>query len=251
MKRIVIVGASSGLGRAVAESFASKGWRVGIAARREKPMALLQERYPGLIEYEVIDITDVSTSPESLERLIVRLGGMDVFLMAAGVGRQNPDLDRDIEYSTLMTNCVGFVAMVDTAFKYFKTHRSSYGHLAAITSVAGTRGLGMAASYSASKRFGSTYLVALEQLAHMERIPLSITDIRPGFIATDLLNPDNHYPMLMSVDHVVPRIVRAIERRKRIAVIDWRWGWLVRVWRMIPRWLWIRFPARTRKKQNH
>lgn len=247
MRRIVIIGASSGLGLAIAESFAAKGWRVGVAARRDEPLAGLQARYPGLVERAVIDITDPS-APALLGALIERLGGMDVFLQAAGVGKQNPGLADEIERTTLMTNCVGFAAMVDTAFNYFRSHPSPGNQLAAITSVAGTKGLGMAASYSASKRFGSTYLTALEQLARLEGMTLSFTDIRPGFVATDLLNRSNHYPMLMTVDHAVPRIVRAIERRRRVAVIDRRWWWLVQAWRLIPRWLWIRFPARTRKE---
>lgn len=247
MKRIVIVGASSGLGRAIAENFASKGWRVGIAARRGESLAELQGRYPNLIEYKVIDITD-PMAPSLLNELIDALGGMDVFLQAAGVGKQNPDLTDEIERKTLLTNCVGFAAMVDTAFNYFKSHPGEYNQLCAITSVAGTKGLGMAASYSASKRFDSTYLTALEQLARLSGMKLSVTDIRPGFIATDLLNPANHYPMLMTVDHAVPLIVKAIEKRRRVAVIDRRWWWLVQAWKLIPRFLWVRFPAKTKKE---
>lgn len=248
MNRIVITGASSGLGYAIAETFAAKGWSVGIAARREAPMAELQARFPDRIKLSVIDIT-AADAPDRLLELIDRVGGMDIFLQAAGVGKQNPDLNNDIERNTLMTNCVGFTAMVDTAFKYFSAHPGTQNQIAAITSVAGTKGLGMAASYSASKRFCSTYLTALEQLARIKGIPLSFTDIRPGFIATDLLNPANHYPMLMTVRHAVPLIVKAIEKRRRVAIIDRRWWWLVQAWKLIPRPLWVRVRATTRKEE--
>ena len=243
---IVIMGASSGLGQAIAESFAAKGWRVGVAARREEPLSEFKSRYPDLVEYAVIDITQPD-APGLLNNLIERLGGMDVYLQAAGVGHQNPDLDPEIERNTLMTNGVGFSLMVDAAFRYFEAHPGERNQLAAITSVAGTKGLGMAASYSATKRFDSTYLTALEQLAHLKGMRLAFTDLRPGFIATALLNPANHYPMLMTVDHAVPLLVRAIERRRRVAVIDRRWWWLVQLWKLIPRPLWVRFPAKTHK----
>lgn len=248
MKRIVITGASSGLGNAIARVYATRGWRVGVAARRHEPLDRLAEEFPGLIETAEIDITQPD-APSRLEELIQRLGGMDIYLQAAGTGKQNPSLDAGIERTTLMTNCVGFAAMTDTAFNYFRNHPEKEGQLAAITSVAGTNGLGMAASYSASKRFGSTYLTALEQLARLERIKIAFTDIRPGFIATDLLNPSNHYPMLMTTEHAVPLIVRAIDRRRRIATVDIRWRLLVAVWRLIPRWMWVRFKATTHKKQ--
>lgn len=240
MKRIVIVGASSGLGRRIAGDFAARGWRVGVAARREAPLLEIQARFPGLVEHEVLDVT-ADDAPRRLEALIERLGGMDVFLLAAGVGHQNPDLEPQIDLSTVDVNCRGFVNMVDSAYRYFRSLPAGSGcrpQIAVITSVAGTKGLGMAASYSASKRFGSCYLTALEQLAHIEGLKVSFTDIRPGFIRTPLLSPDKKYPMLMTVDHAAPLIERAILRRKRIAIIDWRWRLLVGVWRMIPHRLW-------------
>ena len=249
MKKIVIAGASSGLGNAIARVYASRGWRVGATARRSGPLDNLAAEFPGLIETAEIDITRTD-APFRLKDLITRLGGMDIYLHAAGTGKQNPTLNTDIERTTLMTNCVGFAAMTDTAFNYFRDHPEVHGQLVAITSVDGTKGLGMAASYSASKRFGSTYLTALEQLAHLEGIKLSITDIRPGFIATELLNPDNRYPMLMTTEHAVPLIIKAIDRRRRIAIIDSRWHWLVTVWKMIPRCMWVRFKATTSKKQS-
>lgn len=251
MKRIVITGASSGLGRRIAMAFAAKGWRVGVAARREAPLRELRDLYPGLVEYAVVDITS-SEAPAQLETLVSRLGGMDIFLQAAGTGSQNLPLADDIERRTVMTNCTGFTAMVDAAFRIFASRPAGSPRplIAAITSVAGTKGLGAAPAYSASKRYESTYLTALEQLAHIRRLPIDFCDIRPGFIATDLLDPTDRYPMLMTPDHAVPLIVRAIERRRRVAVIDCRWWWLVQGWRLIPRWIWVRVKATTQKSKS-
>lgn len=246
MNHIVITGASSGLGRGVAIAYASRGWRVGVAARRVDELKKLQDRFPGLIEYAEIDIC----APDAVERLhdlVERTGGMDIFLQAAGMGKQNLKLEPEIERRTVMTNCVGFTAMIDSVFNYFRSHPGSQNTLAAITSVAATNGLGSAPSYSASKRFETIYLTAIEQLAHLEKVPLKVVDIRPGFIATDLLDTENHYPMMMTPQYAIPLIVKAIDRRRRVAYIDWKWRCVVAFWRLLPRWLWVRFPARTKK----
>lgn len=247
MKRIIITGASSGLGYDLACYFASRGHRVGAVARRLDRLEALRDRYPDNIIVETIDITAVD-APQRLQAFIDRMGGLDIFIQGAGMGKQNPGLDPELERRTVMTNCVGFTAMVATAFNHFRAHPTHGATIAAITSVAGTNGLGNAATYSASKRYDSTYLTALEQLSHLEGVRISFVDIRPGFIATELLNPENKYPMLMTREHAVPLIARAIERRKRVATVDWKWRLLIGFWRLLPRWLWVRFPARTSRK---
>lgn len=112
-----------------------------------------------------------------------------------------------------------------------------------VTSVAGTRGLGSATAYSASKRLQNTYLDALSQLSRMRKLRITFTDIRPGFVATDLLNKAHHYPMLMPLQPVARKVFRAIERRRRRVVIDWRFAVLVFFWRLIPAGLWRGCPC--------
>lgn len=132
--------------------------------------------------------------------------------------------------------------MVTAAFRYFAQQKK--GHLAVISSIAGTKGLGAAPAYSATKRFQNTYIDALEQLAHIQKLSIRFTDIRPGFVATGLLNDGKHYPMLMHTEKVARHIVRALEKKKRIVVIDWRYRILVAFWRLIPPFLWKRMTVR-------
>lgn len=99
--------------------------------------------------------------------------------------------------------------------------------------------LGIAPAYSATKRFQNTYIEALTQLAHMQKLAIRFTDIRPGFVDTDLLK-GGKYPMLMRADKVAARIVKAIERQERIVIIDGRYRLLVFFWRLIPRRIWER-----------
>ena len=109
----------------------------------------------------------------------------------------------------------------------------------------GTKGLGVAPAYSATKRFQNTYIDALEQLSYLQKLNIRFTDIRPGFVATDLLNDGKHYPLLMDAAKVGRHIAWSLERKQRIVVIDWRYRILVFFWKMIPRWMWKRLPVKT------
>ena len=224
MKRAIIIGATSGIGREVAKQLLLQGWRLGIAGRRLPALEALQSSAPDLIEIAVLDVTQPDATPK-LNNLIRRVGGMDLFLLSSGIGYQNMELNPDIELDTARTNVEGFMRMVDTAFHHFREHGG--GQLAVISSIAGTKGLGVAPAYSATKRFQNTYIDALEQLAGMQKLNIRFTDIRPGFVSTDLLNDGKHYPLLMRPEKVAKRIVRALNHRQRVVVIDWRYAIIV------------------------
>lgn len=238
MKKIIIIGASSGMGMRIATDFARAGWRVGVAARRLDRLESIKELYPDRVACSAIDVT-AQDAVEKFEDLIEMIDGMDILLYAAGCGWSNPDLDEAKDMATIDVNVKGFTRIVNAAYRYFKaTANVSRGRIAVITSIAGVKGLGVSAAYSATKRYQWTYLQALDQLAHMQHVNVSITDIRPGFVDTDLLDKKRSYPMLMSIDHVAPRIERAIMKRRRVAVIDSRWLIVSGLWRAIPNCLW-------------
>lgn len=241
MKRIVIVGATSGIGWEVAKIYIERGWKVGVAGRRIEKLATLKAEAPEQVEIMQIDVTE-EEAPDNLYQLMDLLGGMDLFFLSSGVGWQNRKLDTDTELKTLQTNGVGFTRMVDTAYHYFRNKGS--GHLAVISSIAGTKGLGAAPAYSATKRFQNTYIDALAQLARMEKINITFTDIRPGFVSTDLLSGDP-YPLLMKPEKVAQKIVKALTQKKRRITIDWKYKILVFFWKLIPAWLWERLPIHT------
>lgn len=238
MKKVVIMGASSGMGYGVAEALASRGVKVGIAARHIDSMKALKEKYPDFVEYAQIDITKPEAVAQ-LNDLIEELGGMDIYFHVAGIYNENLYLDPETDVKVAETNCCGFARMIDAAYRYFRTNRKR-GHIAAITSVAGTKGIGRLAAYSSSKKFGQWYLDAVEQLSHAERSGITFTDIRPGWVRTPLENPDRNYPMNMTVEYVVPLIIKAIVKKYRVAVIDWRWNLFTGFWRSIPNAIWTR-----------
>lgn len=246
VKRILIMGATSGIGLELAKLCIAKGWRVGIAGRRAEPLEKLRMTAPSQVVAGCIDVTRESSATEML-RLVENLGGMDIYCHVSGVGAQNPTLDPAVELRTMETNVMGFTRMVTAAYNYFAQHGG--GQIAVVSSIAGTRGLGSATAYSASKRLQNTYLDALAQLTRMRKLKIKFTDIRPGFVATDLLNKDHHYPMLMSLPPVARKVFRAIERRRRRVVIDWRFAILVFFWRLIPAGLWERMPVKVIKNE--
>ena len=232
MSKAIIVGASSGIGLEVARLFIQRGWTVGVAARR---LDLLQTI--GAADVEQIDVTSAD-APEKLMQLVDRLGGMDLFFYASGIGKQNRELTPDIELATVETNGLGFTRMIGCAYRYFA--QQGRGHIAAITSIAGTKGLGPAPAYSATKAMQNVYLQALEQQANARKLDIRFTDIRPGFVDTALLSGTFHYPMMLKPQAVAREIVSAIEHHKHIRVIDWKYRMLTAVWRRIPRCIWRR-----------
>ena len=226
------------MGWEVARILAEKGWKLGIAARREEKLQSLQALYPQNIEYQVIDI-EQENAPELLLSLVEKIGGMDLYFHGSGVGWHNEELDPSVELKTCAVNTVGFTRMVTAAWNYFK--EKGGGHIAVISSIAGTKGLGPAPSYSATKSFDNTYIQALAQLSRKSKSGIRFTDIRPGFVDTPLLDTTkHHYPMLMKPEIVARKIVSAIERKKRVAIIDWRYRILVFFWRLIPNFIWER-----------
>lgn len=234
--KIVIMGASSGLGAELASSCFAAGHEVACAARRVDKIGPCSAA-------AAIDINDTD-APARLRALIARIGGMDLYIHVAGIGYDNPALQPRREAEIAQTDCVGFARMVSTAFNWFADQKRP-GRIAAISSVAGTKGIASMEAYCASKRFNWTYLQGLRQRAVRDHIPVSITDIRPGWTRTDLLKPGVRYPLLMQPRRACRLIMRAIERRRKVAYIDRRWQLLCAAWSLIPASVWPHIPTRS------
>ncbi len=241
MRKAIIIGASSGLGKEVAKLLLAGGWQLGVAARRVDKLEEIKKLAPDRVEMQCIDVTG-SDAPSKLEKLIDRVGGIDLFFYTSGVGKQNMELEPGIELDTVLTNGMGFTRMIGAAYRYMAEHGG--GHIAAISSIAGTKGLGAAPSYSATKAFQNTYIQSLEQQARMRGLKIRFTDLRPGFVSTPLLGDSPKYPMLLKPEKVAKEIVKAINQRRHVWVIDWRWRIVTALWRRIPRPLWRHLPVK-------
>lgn len=239
----IVMGATSGIGYEVALALVRQGWRVGVAGRREDILKKMVEETAGIVAYEVIDVT-VPQATDALHRLIGKMGGMGLYFHSSGIGYQNMALDADKELRTIETNCLGMARLVGAAFRYFEQHPETEGQIAVISSIARTRGLGAAPAYSASKRFTSHYMESLCQLKRIKGLRhLHLTDIRPGFVRTPLIE-GSHFPMQLDARRVAAIIVAAIRRRQAVVTINWLYRLLVFFWQLIPRWLWVRMKVR-------
>lgn len=242
MGKAIIIGATSGIGRAVAIRLLEKGWTVGISGRRSDALEDIASRYERAVPQQM-DIT-TPDAVSTLDSLLELLGPPDLFLHVSGVGYQNPALDEDRELLMVRTNCEGMVRIVTHFINYVKSSgeysNERKAQIGVVTSVAGTAGLGVAPAYSATKKMQSTYLSALSQLVRMERLPVCLSDIRPGFVATEFLNPEKKYPMMITVDDAATHILKGLVRKKRIIIFDWKFKCLTFIWKLIPRPIWER-----------
>lgn len=249
MKRIIIFGASSGIGESLAQKYAQEGNKICACARRVKNLEQLQKKFPDNIMVSGVDVSTLweeeggnvqETVRSQFNDMVKMLGGVDLVIYCSGVGKQNKVLDTAIECSTINVNIKGFTAVVTATVNYAKgvAHNVQF---ATIASVASVRGISISASYSATKMYQVRYMESMRQLAHIEKWNMNFTTLLPGFIATDFIK-DRKYPLTMSLEHAVKRIKRAIDKKKNSKIIDCKWACVVGLWRLIPNWLWYRLP---------
>lgn len=229
--KAIVVGATSGIGRGVAELLVSKGYVVGITGRRDELLSEIRDSSPDSYIISCFDINETENVAEKLDELVKALGGLDIFVLSSGTGKRNKDLELEPELMTVKTNVAGFTSAVNWAYSYFE--KSGGGKLAAITSIAGIRGIGLSPSYSASKSYQMRYLEALRQKAKTSGGLIKVTDIRPGFVDTEMGNGDGVF-WVASVYKASKQILKAIEKKRGVVYITKRWRIIALLLRFIP-----------------
>lgn len=240
-KRLLVVGGTSGIGRAVAERYLEMGWRVAVTGRRGGLLEQMETeaagRYgPGRLVTCCSDVTETDFVGR-LESAVSALGGMDLCLYSAGYGRNNLQLEPEVEDREVTVNAAGFVRCAVWCFRYWGSRPERRGRLAVVSSIAGIRPLGVSAGYSATKHFQAFYLDALRQLAVARSLRIGFTSIHPGFVDTDFIR-GHRYPMTLSPEKAARIIVRGLERGRRRIYADGRWGAVACLMRLFPARLW-------------
>ncbi len=229
----IIVGASSGIGEALARSLARSGWRVGLAARRLDRLEALAAELGGGAKAQKIDLRQADEARLALAALIDDLGAVDLIVLSSGFGEPNPDMDWGPERETIDVNALGFAAMAQVAMKHFLDR--GQGHLVGISSVAKLRGHGDAPSYAATKAFVSTYLDGLRDLAKRRSAGrIAVTEACPGFVATAMMKAPSAF-WVASPEAAAESILQAVRRRAKHAYITPRWGLIGLLLRLMPR----------------
>jgi short-subunit dehydrogenase len=236
-KKIIIIGATSGIGRKLARIYASKGFHVGVTGRRMKLLLSLQEEFPQNIFVECFDVTDKENIPH-LQSLIEKLDGLDILVYNSGYGEPSKELDWEIEVKTTAINVNGFIEIVCYAFNYLLNQ--GHGQIACTSSIASIRGNSMAPAYSAAKAFESTYMEGLYLKAKRLQKNIAVTDIQPGFVDTHQAKGDRKF-WVAPVEKAAVQIYMAIKKKKKRAYITKRWAIIAWVLKYIPGFIYNRF----------
>jgi len=237
MKKAILIGASSGIGCALARVLVREGYVVGIAARRVPLLLELQQELEDRALVKFMDVADVPRAMADLTDWLEELGDVDLVVLNAGTGHTNPDLRWDWEDEAIRVNVLGIAALANVAMRYFI--QRGVGHLVGISSVAGVRATSRAPAYCASKAFLSTYLDALQYRVWRLGLPIAVTDIRPGFVDTAMGQSPQRF-WVASPELAAEQIYTAIRRRKRRAYITRRWILVAWLMQMLPDWLYRR-----------
>ncbi|WP_316213472.1 MULTISPECIES: SDR family NAD(P)-dependent oxidoreductase [unclassified Bradyrhizobium] len=229
MKRAIIVGATSGIGRELAKVLSQNSYAVGLTGRREHLLASLQSELPGLSYIQRTDLSQPSESIEQLEGLAVQMGGLDLLIISAGTGVINSDLAWEGERDTINVNVSGFTAVASFGMRYFI--KQGVGHLVAISSVAALRGSGAAPAYNASKAFVSNYVEGLRQKVSKLKLPIIVTDVKPGFVDTAMAKGEGLF-WVAAPEKAARQIYNAICRQNSHVYVTRRWrviGWVLKI----------------------
>ena len=229
MKKAIIIGATSGIGKELSRIFSKNGYAVGIVGRRSELFPELKEEIPTGVYFKRIDVARTAEAMDLLSELIGEMGGVDVVVISSGIGFINPDLGWEQEEETIDVNVSGFAAMANVAFKHFCSHGS--GHIVGISSIAAIRGSGDSPAYNASKAFVSNYLEGLRQKASKLKMPIVVTDIQPGLVDTAMAKGDGLF-WVAPPAKAAEQIFRAIRNEKKHAYVTRRWraiAWLLKV----------------------
>jgi short-subunit dehydrogenase len=227
MKSAVIIGASSGIGRALAVTLSQGGYRIGAVARRTELLTQLQQELTGPCVIKTVDVSQPERAMPLVRELVAELGDVELFIVNAGAGFENAALSWEPERDTIAVNVAGFAAMVNVAVAHLEQRGS--GHLVGISSVAALRGIGGAPAYAASKAFVSNYLQGMRYRLRKRNLPIDVTDVQPGFVDTPMAGGTF---WMASPQEAARQIAAAIRARKRHVYVTRRWrlvAWLMKV----------------------
>jgi len=235
MQKIIIVGATSGIGRELARLYAGSGDLVGVTGRRNELLYTLQLEYPNHIVTECFDVTAPGAT-RHIESLINKLGGLDLLVYNSGWGDLTETLDYQVDKTTVDVNVNGFLEIIHFGWSYFT--KQGHGHLATTSSIASIRGNRYSPAYSASKAFQSIYFEGLHIKTLKMGIPLYTTDIQPGFVDTNMAKGLRFW--VSSPQKAARQIKQAISRRRWRVYITKRWWLIAKVFKWIPAWIYHR-----------
>ena len=238
-KSVIITGASSGIGAALAHEFANRGYNIALCARRVEKLealqqALTQKNSNLQIITAALDVNALDTVPVVLNDIKSRLGNIDIVVANAGITgvRRTGSGDLSVDKSILQTNLFGAIATIDAAVAIFR--EQGFGQIVGMSSFSAFRGIPGSAAYSASKAALTNYLQAVGTELYRKK-DIKVTAIHPGFIRTEIDDNIDKFPFVIDADKAANTMVNAIEKGKTdIVVPSWPWAILRKVMPKLP-----------------
>lgn len=238
MKNIVITGATSGIGRELALQLSAKGHKVGLLGRRTERLEELKDEIGELAYIKTLDVTEYDKAEAVYRELIDDMGGMDVMILNAGLGRIQMLPPWEAEAQLIEVNVLAFAHGCHFAFDYFKERE--HGHIVGMSSMAALVYFHKAAAYTASKHFISTYMTGYRQKAKRVDSDITVTEIRAGYIWTEMTERAKGMFWVSSVEKAVAQMIKGITKKKNIFYVTKRWRLLAWVAKCVPEWIWNR-----------
>jgi short-subunit dehydrogenase len=237
MRRAIIVGASSGLGRELAKIMSRDGWPLGLAGRNTEALEGLKAELAGEVHIAALDVTQTAAVSAALDTLKQSLGDVDVLVISSGVSPYNRKLEWDLEQRTIATNVDGFAACANWGAHHFFGRKG--GQLVGLSSVASLRGSGSVPAYNASKAFASHYMEGLR--FNLARYGVTVTDVRPGYVETPMSAGQKGMFWVVGAATAARQIYGAILRKRAVAYVPRRWAIMALLIQVVPRSIYKRF----------
>lgn len=231
MKKAIIIGATSGMGKGLCKILLENDYQLGIAAPEEDLLQEIKTIDPDKINTACFD-SIVEENVPHLNALLEHLGGLDLLVFCAGIGNFNGSDGFKKENHGNKLNVLAFTEITHWAYHFFE--QQGHGHLAAITSLAGLFGYRKAPAYHAAKAYQIHYLEALRQKAHRSGKPIYITDIRPGFVNTTMADEGEKF-LTLSRERAAREIYKSIKHKKTVTYLSTRWALIALGVKLLPR----------------
>lgn len=238
MKRILITGATSGIGRELALQLSAQGHKVALTGRRTERLEELKEQIGELATVRTLDVTDHERAEVVYNELIEEMGGMDIMILNAGIGRLQMLPPWRADAKMIEVNALAFAHGCHFAFDYFKEQDG--GQIVGMSSMASLLASHYASAYTATKHFISNYMKGYRQKAKRVDADITITEVRPGFVHTEMTEKAKGMFWVSTVEKATQQMIKGIHKKRNYIYVTKRWRLLAWVAKAVPEWVWDR-----------
>ncbi|MCW9707617.1 SDR family NAD(P)-dependent oxidoreductase [Fodinibius salsisoli] len=236
--KAIIIGATSGIGRSLAVELHNRGYIVGATGRRNQRLKELQDELGDRLYIQTMDVSHTENAIKQLKRITDQMNGLDIIVLNAGISRSGEGTTRKTDLKVVDINIRGFANLTSFCFEQFE--KQGHGHLVGISSIASLFGWGRTPVYNASKSFVNTYLQGYRQKANHSDANITITNILPGFVRSEMTENKKNMFWVSSAKKAATQIADAIEAKKDKAYVTKRWRLIAWLIKLIPEKIWNR-----------